>query len=74
MEVNNMVKVYSNGCPKCNILKGELDKKGIKYRIESEDFEKLIAKSFVMLPVMELEDGSLLNFTESINHITKGEN
>jgi glutaredoxin-related protein len=67
-----MVTIYSNGCPKCNLLKGQLDKAKVKYKT-TDEFQKLIDNGFTSLPVMELEDGKLLGYNEAIMKILKGE-
>lgn len=69
------VKLYSNNCPKCKILKMQLDKFLIEYEVVT-DFEKLISNGFTSLPVLEVQDRQfneyLLNFDQAMNYIIDG--
>lgn len=67
-----MIKLYSNDCPKCKVLKTQLDKYGVEYEVD-KNFEKLISEGFTSLPVMELEDGKMLKFNEAITYVIGGE-
>lgn len=66
-----MLLVYSNGCPKCNILTKQLRDKEIKYVIR-KDFDKIVQAGLTSLPVVELEDGTLHDFDSTINYIQRG--
>lgn len=63
-----MITLYTTHCPKCNILKQKLDKKNIEYNI-NEDIETMINKGFSSVPVLEISDNSVLNFSEAIKWI-----
>ena len=63
-----MVKLYSNNCPKCRILKDRLDKNKIEY-VKSDNFLKLIENDISSVPVIELENGELLLFDEAYDWI-----
>lgn len=63
---NNMVILYSNNCPRCRILKSQLDRKGIKYEV-SDDFTKLIEAKIMSAPVLEV-NGQLLTFDEAMKY------
>lgn len=60
--------LYSTGCPKCNVLKMKLDAKQIPYEI-SEDLDFLMDRNIMEVPVLELENGNLLSFTEAVSYI-----
>ena len=51
--------LYSNGCPKCKILKQRLDEKGIEYE-ESDDIEFLKANNILAFPALNV-DGKILS-------------
>lgn len=63
-----MITLYTTHCPKCNILKQKLDIKNIEYNI-NEDVETMINKGFSSVPVLEISDNSVLNFSEAIKWI-----
>lgn len=67
-----MIKVYSNGCPKCKILERELLKHEIEFGVESTDFSKLIFHNIFTMPVIELENGTLIKFDDAILQLKKG--
>ena len=62
-----MIKMYSNGCPKCNILKKKLVEKNIQYE-ECNDTEIMKAKGIQFLPVLEI-NGDLLDFKQATEWI-----
>lgn len=67
-----MIKIiilYSNGCPRCNILKSKLIEKNITYEINN-DLGVLVAKGFRTVPVLQVND-DFLNYVEAINWINK---
>ena len=60
-----MVKIYTlDTCPKCKILKEKLNSKNISYE-EVTDVDIMISLNISSVPVLELEDGSYLNFSEA---------
>lgn len=59
------VKLYTIGCPKCNVLYKKLQKKGIEVTLieDHKVFKKLGIEDF---PIMEVSNsGYLMNFTEA---------
>ena len=58
-----MIKLYTIGCPKCNILEEKLDAKNIKYE-KCEDKDIMISKNINKLPVLEI-DNKLLEFIDA---------
>jgi len=65
-----MVTLYSNGCPKCLVLKSQLDEKKIEYNT-SKNFTELFKRGFRGLPVLEI-NGVFLTFDEAIAQTIKG--
>lgn len=61
--------LYSNGCPKCNILKGKMEEKKIDF-VVVDDQAILDEKGFRSMPNLEV-DGQVMNFNEAINYIRK---
>ena len=59
--------LYSNGCPKCKVLKSKLERKKIEFT-ETDDFSKLQSQGIQSLPIMEI-DGEILTFVEANNWI-----
>ena len=59
--------LYSNGCPKCKILKSKLDEKNIEYEVCS-DIEVMNSKGFMSMPMLEV-NGSVKNFLDAINYM-----
>ena len=59
--------LYSNGCPKCKVLKRKLESKKIEFE-ETDDFSKLQDMGIQSLPIMEV-DGIILSFVEANNWI-----
>ena len=62
-----MITLYSNGCPKCKILKSKLDNKNIQYELCS-DIDVMISKGFNLMPTLEVERETM-NFLDAINWV-----
>lgn len=63
----HIIVLYSNGCPKCNVLKSKLDEKNIKYEICS-DIDIMLGKGFKSVPMLEV-DNKIMDYIESLNWI-----
>ncbi len=62
-----MVKIYTSPtCGICKIMKMKMDSKNIPYE-ESMDYDKLVDEDIFSLPVLELEDGTLLSTPGEMN-------
>lgn len=61
------VILYSNHCPKCNILKQKLKKARIKFE-EINDVDLMISKGFSTVPLLEV-DGNAMNFVDAFKWI-----
>nr|DAW34200.1 MAG TPA: hypothetical protein [Caudoviricetes sp.] len=61
--------LYSQGCVKCDVLKKKLEQKGLSFKIESNDFSKIIAVGIDFMPVLELDNGELLQFNDAVKYI-----
>jgi hypothetical protein len=61
--------LYSSSiCPRCDVLKIKLNQAGFSYDI-NENEEEMEALGIEMLPVLQLSDGKLLNFTAALAFI-----
>lgn len=69
--MNDLIILYSTGCPKCRILKKKMDEKGIKY-IMCTDMERMIELGFTEVPVLEVKE-ERFGFTEAVNWINQYE-
>lgn len=62
-----MVKMYTTGCPRCNVLKKKLDEKGIQYEMIT-DKDIMISKGFSVIPILEVDD-RIMEFAEAVKWI-----
>ena len=67
-----MIKFYSNDCPKCRVLKTKLDDKSIQYE-KIDNIDLMLKKNIETLPVLELEDGAIMDFSSAIKWINQQE-
>ena len=64
-----MVKMYTTGCPRCNVLKKKLDEKGIQYEMIT-DKDIMISKGFSVVPILEADD-RIMEFAEAVKWINE---
>lgn len=62
-----MIKLFSNSCPKCKVLKMKLKSKNINYE-EITDIDLMISMNLNSMPQLEV-DGKVMNYLESVNWI-----
>ena len=67
-----MIKLYSNDCPKCRVLKAKLDSKDITYE-KISDIDLMMEKGIESVPVLELDDRQLLDFSSAIKWVNHQE-
>ena len=77
--MNQKITLYSNGCPKCKVLKNKLLAKNISF-VEIDSFKDLEELGIQTIPVMKLEDDEsdkenikFMNFLDSNNWINDQE-
>ena len=63
-----MIKFYTTNCPRCHVLQKKLDSKNIQYEIHT-DTQEMIDLGLVNAPALQLEEGQLLDFKQSIEWI-----
>ena len=66
-----MILYTKQGCPLCSVVKVKLNTFGIPYKNET-NMEKMLAMGFKTLPILQLDDGTLLQFKEILNYIAEG--
>ena len=66
-----MILYTKQGCPLCSVVKVKLNAFGIPYESET-NMEKMLAMGFKTLPILQLDDGTLLQFKEILNYIAEG--
>ena len=62
------MKLYTTHCPKCKVLETKLNQKKINYE-EIEDIDLMQEKGFDNLPMLELDNGELLDFVTANKYI-----
>lgn len=68
---DNLVILYSTGCPRCNVLKQKLDSNGIEYTIVN-DVDAMIEKGIETVPILEV-DGNMMTYPKALKWTEKGE-
>lgn len=63
------ITLYSNGCPKCDILKSKLSSKHIEYT-EINDEEYMKSLGLDEMPVLET-DGNRMEFSKANEWVNK---
>lgn len=64
-----LVTLYSNGCPRCDILEKKLKDKGIEY-IHVTDVEEMLSLGFKDVPKLEV-DGEIMDFGNAIKWVNE---
>lgn len=64
-----MVVLYSNGCPRCTILKRKLDEKGIEYSACME-VEEMLSLGITNVPVLKVDD-KMMGFSEAVKWVSE---
>lgn len=62
-----MVTLYSNGCPRCDILEKKLKDKGVEYT-HITDVEEMLNLGFKDVPKLEV-DGEIYDFGDAIKWV-----
>lgn len=64
---DDIMTVYSTGCPKCKIIENKLNYNHIRYNIVS-DIDVIKSKGYFSVPMVEYK-GKVYNFSEANNLI-----
>lgn len=62
--------IFSNGCPKCEVLKTKMDNANLNYKT-STDFQEIIDRGFETLPVLKVNN-EYLDFVSAVKWIANG--
>ena len=60
--------LYTTGCPKCKILEKKLSDKDIDFE-KCDDKEVMKSLGIVSVPVLKLDDGSMLGYFEAVKYV-----
>lgn len=64
------MKLYSTNCPKCNVIEKKLRNKNIEFeKITDFDHNKMKERGFSFAPILETNDGVLLDYSDANNYI-----
>ena len=69
-----MITLYSTGCPKCKVIKKKLELSGREFKVveDTDEVVKFAEEHNIReLPLLELEDGTVLNFVESNKYLNR---
>ena len=61
------MKLFSNNCSRCIVLKAKLDEKGLEYET-SDNMQELIDLGFKTVPVLEV-NGEYMDFVKAVNYV-----
>ena len=62
--------IFSNGCPRCEVLKTKMDNANLNYKT-STDFQEIIDRGFETLPVLKVNN-EYLDFIGAVKWIVNG--
>lgn len=65
-----MINFFTTSCPKCKILKKKMDDKGISYNTVT-DIEVMTALGLDSVPVLQFDDGALMDFGKAIKWVNE---
>ena len=64
-----MIKIYgTTGCPMCSYVKQKLTAKNVKFEYITDE-EVMAAKGILHVPVLEMQDGSMLHGKEIMDYV-----
>lgn len=63
-----MITLYSTNCPKCKVLETKLKNKNIEYTT-CTDVDEMKAHGIKAAPTLQLEDNTILNFTDAVRWV-----
>lgn len=67
--MQNKIVLYSNNCPRCNVLKNKLDERSLLYQ-ENNSIDEMIEIGITQTPVLSI-DGTMYQFKEAIDWVNK---
>ena len=67
--MSSNIILYSNGCPKCKVIKSKLESKNIVFE-ETDDTQRIILEGYKTFPVLEV-DGQFMDFVSANNWVNQ---
>lgn len=67
--MSSNITLYSNGCPKCKVIKSKLESKNIVFE-ETDDTQRIILEGYKTFPVLEV-DGQFMDFVSANNWVNQ---
>jgi glutaredoxin-related protein len=66
-DFNNMIILYSTGCPNCIVLKEKLKAANIQY-VEVTDIDTIVSAGFDKVPMLDV-DGVIMVYTAALKWV-----
>ena len=63
-----MTLYTKNNCPLCNVIKVKMAQTNLQYKVNMDE-DRMEELHLDRLPVLELDDGTLLEFKQILNYI-----
>lgn len=63
-----MVRMFSTNCPKCKVLDIKMSQKNIEHEINT-DVDLMLSLGITAAPALQLDDGTILNFSDAIKWV-----
>ena len=67
------ITIYTTHCPRCEILKKKLEQKKITWYNEIDSIEIMREMGIKQVPMMSINDGELMNFSQAVKWINSQE-
>lgn len=67
------ITIYTTHCPRCEVLKKKLEQKGITLYNEIDSIELMNDMGIKMVPMMSVNNGELMDFSQAIKWINSQE-
>lgn len=67
------ITIYTTHCPRCEILKKKLEQKKITWYNEIDSIEIMREMGIKQVPMMSINDGELMNFSQAVEWINSQE-
>ena len=65
------VILYSNGCPKCKVIKMKLEEKAVNF-IETSDEQKVASMGYQTFPILQVNE-TIMDFKDANDWINRRE-
>lgn len=63
-----MILYTTTTCPRCNVVKVKMNQANLSYEV-STDIEQMEKLKIKQVPMLQLDDGTLLDFSGIINYL-----